>query len=183
MSRSVIGLDIGSSAVRAVEVSPGRTPRIRRAARVPLAPGVVQNGQVRDPDEVTKAVRRLWHENRFSHKVVRLGVGSGSVLVRGRSGNGRTVKLNTTGLVPATKTPVALAPGPFDPDVPAADTDTAAQEVQVPAGTDVARFAARGIAAVNYGPGDPNLAHTRDERVLVDQITAAVAMLRGYLSS
>ena len=72
---------------------------------------------------------------------------SGSVLVRGRSGNGRTVKLNTTGLVPATKTPVALAPGPFDPDVPAADTDTAAQEVQVPAGTDVARFAATGGSA------------------------------------
>src|SRR3984957_6463515 len=49
--------------------------------------------------------------------------------------------------------------------------------------TDVARFAARGIPAVNYGPGDPNLAHTRDERVAVDQITAAVAMLRSYLSS
>jgi succinyl-diaminopimelate desuccinylase len=49
--------------------------------------------------------------------------------------------------------------------------------------TDVARFAARGIPAVNYGPGDPNLAHTREERVSVDQITAAAAMLRGYLSS
>ncbi len=48
--------------------------------------------------------------------------------------------------------------------------------------TDVARFAARGIPAVNYGPGDPSLAHTRDERVPVDQITAAAAMLRGYLS-
>jgi succinyl-diaminopimelate desuccinylase len=47
----------------------------------------------------------------------------------------------------------------------------------------VSRFAARGIPAVNYGPGDPNLAHTRDERVAVDQITAAVAMLRSYLSS
>lgn len=82
MSRSIIGLDIGSSAVRAVEVLPGRSPRIRRAARIPLAPGVVVNGQVREPDEVTKAVRRLWHENRFSHKVVRLGIGSGSVLVR-----------------------------------------------------------------------------------------------------
>jgi len=49
--------------------------------------------------------------------------------------------------------------------------------------TDVSRFAARGIPAVNYGPGDPNLAHTRDERVAVDQITAAAAMLRAYLSS
>jgi succinyl-diaminopimelate desuccinylase len=48
--------------------------------------------------------------------------------------------------------------------------------------TDVARFAARGIPAVNYGPGDPNLAHRRDEQVPVDQITAAVAMLRAYLT-
>jgi succinyl-diaminopimelate desuccinylase len=49
--------------------------------------------------------------------------------------------------------------------------------------TDVSRFAARGIAAVNYGPGDPNLAHTRDELVPVHQITNAATMLRAYLSS
>jgi succinyl-diaminopimelate desuccinylase len=48
--------------------------------------------------------------------------------------------------------------------------------------TDVARFAARGIPAVNYGPGDPSLAHRADERVPVDQITAAVDMLRRYLN-
>jgi succinyl-diaminopimelate desuccinylase len=49
--------------------------------------------------------------------------------------------------------------------------------------TDVARFAALGIPAVNYGPGDPSLAHRADERVPVGQITAAVDMLRAYLSS
>jgi succinyl-diaminopimelate desuccinylase len=49
--------------------------------------------------------------------------------------------------------------------------------------TDVARFAALGIPAVNYGPGDPSLAHRADERVPVGQITAAVDMLRGYLGS
>jgi succinyl-diaminopimelate desuccinylase len=48
--------------------------------------------------------------------------------------------------------------------------------------TDVARFAALGIPAVNYGPGDPNLAHRRDEHVHVGQITAAVDVLRSYLS-
>jgi succinyl-diaminopimelate desuccinylase len=47
--------------------------------------------------------------------------------------------------------------------------------------TDVARFAARGIPAVNYGPGDPSLAHRADERVPVAQITAAAEMLRSYL--
>jgi succinyl-diaminopimelate desuccinylase len=48
--------------------------------------------------------------------------------------------------------------------------------------TDVSRFAALGIPAVNYGPGDPNLAHRSDERVPVANITAAVDMLRRYLS-
>ncbi|HET9876303.1 MAG TPA: succinyl-diaminopimelate desuccinylase, partial [Mycobacterium sp.] len=47
--------------------------------------------------------------------------------------------------------------------------------------TDVARFAALGIPAVNYGPGDPNLAHCTDERVQVEQITAATELLRRFL--
>lgn len=47
--------------------------------------------------------------------------------------------------------------------------------------TDVSRFAALGIPAVNYGPGDPNTAHRADEHVDVDQITAVTEMLRRYL--
>lgn len=49
--------------------------------------------------------------------------------------------------------------------------------------TDVARFAALGIPAVNYGPGDPNLAHKSDERVSTAAITATTQMLRRYLTS
>ena len=48
--------------------------------------------------------------------------------------------------------------------------------------TDVARFAALGIPALNYGPGDPNLAHQRDEHVAVGKIIEATALLRAYLS-
>jgi succinyl-diaminopimelate desuccinylase len=61
--------------------------------------------------------------------------------------------------------------------------DAAGGQVRAKYGwTDVSRFAALGIPAVNFGPGDPNLAHRRDERVPVANITAAVAMLRGYLT-
>ncbi|VEG39283.1 succinyl-diaminopimelate desuccinylase [Mycolicibacterium flavescens] len=49
--------------------------------------------------------------------------------------------------------------------------------------TDVSRFAALGVPAVNYGPGDPNLAHRVDERVEVAKITAATHVLRRYLTT
>jgi succinyl-diaminopimelate desuccinylase len=47
--------------------------------------------------------------------------------------------------------------------------------------TDVARFSALGIPAVNYGPGDPALAHADDERVPVEQIERCEAGLRAWL--
>ena len=49
--------------------------------------------------------------------------------------------------------------------------------------TDVARFAALGIPAVNYGPGDPSLAHADDERVPLAQIERCEQGLRAWLTS
>lgn len=47
--------------------------------------------------------------------------------------------------------------------------------------TDVARFDALGVAAVNYGPGDPLLAHTSGEHVAISAIVDCEAKMRAWL--
>jgi len=49
--------------------------------------------------------------------------------------------------------------------------------------TDVARFSALGIPAVNYGPGDPLKAHADDESVALQQITDCEDALRSWLTT
>jgi succinyl-diaminopimelate desuccinylase len=47
--------------------------------------------------------------------------------------------------------------------------------------TDVARFAAHGIAALNFGPGDPEIAHTAGEHVTRESLDGCYAVLGRFL--
>ncbi len=83
VATSVIGLDIGTTRVRAVEVQHSRgTPTVVRYAESPVPLGAVRDGEVTERDGVVHALRDLWQRGRFSHKDVVLGVGNQRVLVR-----------------------------------------------------------------------------------------------------
>lgn len=85
----VIGLDIGTTHVRAAELEfgsggPSATarPRLLKLGVAPLPPGAVREGEVVERQTVGSAIKRLWAEQKFSHKNVVLGVGNQRVVVR-----------------------------------------------------------------------------------------------------
>jgi type IV pilus assembly protein PilM len=83
VARGRIGLDVGSTAVRAAEVVLGSDqPSLVRAAQVPLPPGAVESGEVRDVEALAAAVRELWQRGAFKTRQAVLGVGNQRVVVR-----------------------------------------------------------------------------------------------------
>ena len=82
MAKIRIGLDIGTTAVRAAELQGGEAPVVVRAAQVPLVEGAVEAGEIRQPDLVSEALRELWDRGGFKSRQVYMGVGNQRVVVR-----------------------------------------------------------------------------------------------------
>lgn len=85
----VIGLDIGTTGVRAAEVefdsggpAKGAPGRVTQVGFVPVPWGAVHDGEVAEPATVASAIKQLWAERKFASKDVVVGVGNQRVLVR-----------------------------------------------------------------------------------------------------
>jgi type IV pilus assembly protein PilM len=84
VAASVVGLDIGSTAVRGVELSANAKakPSIVRSFEVALPTGAVVRGEVIEPEIVGSALKKLWVQGGFKSKKVVLGTGNQGVIVR-----------------------------------------------------------------------------------------------------
>jgi type IV pilus assembly protein PilM len=81
--RSAVGLDIGTSGVRAAELSFGKDQvTLEKFGQVALPEGAVRDGEVVDPDAVAAAIRQLWTHTKFTSKKVVVGVANQKVVVR-----------------------------------------------------------------------------------------------------
>ncbi len=79
----VVGLDIGTSAVRAAEISSGKNGlTLSKFGQVALAPGSVVDGEIRDSASVSHAISTLFKRNKISNKKVVVGVANQRVVVR-----------------------------------------------------------------------------------------------------
>ena len=82
-ARTAIGLDIGTSGVRAAELAFGKSGiTLEKFGQVALPEGVVRDGEVFDPDAVTEAIKQLWAHTKFASKKVVIGVANQKVIVR-----------------------------------------------------------------------------------------------------
>jgi type IV pilus assembly protein PilM len=81
--RTAIGLDIGTSGVRAAELVFGKSGiTLEKFGQVALPAGAVRDGEVIDVDAVAQAIKQLWAHTKFSGKKVVVGVANQKVLVR-----------------------------------------------------------------------------------------------------
>lgn len=84
MASRIVGIDIGSTTVRAVEVE-GATkarPTVVRFHEVPLPSGAARSGEVLETHTVASALKKLWSAGGFKSKNVVLGMGNQRVIAR-----------------------------------------------------------------------------------------------------
>jgi type IV pilus assembly protein PilM len=84
MGKTIVGVDIGSTMLRAVEVADADKPRptLLRYHEQVLPEGAVSRGEVLEPNTVANALKHLWSSGGFKSKDVVLGVGNQRVLAR-----------------------------------------------------------------------------------------------------
>ena len=82
MAKHVIGVDVGTNAIRAAEIVTGDRPYLHRFGQVALPLGAVHEGEVVDVVAVSDALKRLWREVGFASKSVRVGLASPRVILR-----------------------------------------------------------------------------------------------------
>ncbi|MGC4084232.1 MAG: pilus assembly protein PilM [Vicinamibacterales bacterium] len=82
-AKTVVGLDIGSSAVKAVELrAAGKGYRVAAIASEPIPPDSIVDGAIIDGGAVADAIRRLFGQKAFKAKEVAASLSGNAVIVK-----------------------------------------------------------------------------------------------------
>ena len=82
-AKAIVGLDIGSSAVKAVELkTTGKTYRAVAFGSEPVPPDSIVDGAIIDGTAIADAIRRLFERHRFNSKDVAASLSGNAVIVK-----------------------------------------------------------------------------------------------------
>jgi len=202
MARNCIGLDIGSSAIKAVEVRTGKGGiQLLAFGMEPLMPQTIVDGTIMDQGAVVDAIRALWNRLKLKQKDVAIAIAGHSVIIKkitvppmSRDELAEQVPYEAEHHVPFAKDDVEIdyevvsnqnAAGQMELLLVAAKKEVVHDYAQVvrdaglnPQIVDVAAFSAQNAFEVNY-PLQP------DETVVLVNIGAAISninIVRGNVS-
>jgi type IV pilus assembly protein PilM len=202
MAKTCIGLDIGSSSIKAVQLKTGRSGlELQAFGMQPLVPQTIVDGTIMDQAAIVEAIRALWSRLRLRHKEVAIGIAGHSVIIKKIAVPAMTLEELRTQIryeaehhIPFSRDDVEIDYHVVDPHnaqgqtellLVAAKKEVVADYVQVvrdaslqPQVVDVAAFAGQNAYEVNY-PLDPR------ETVVLVTIGAAISninIVRGGVS-
>lgn len=81
MAKSVVGLDIGTTSIRGVQArANGRKIVLEKAFTEPIPAGIMLDGGIAEPTELTQVIKQAWKKHKIATKDVRLGVGGDRII-------------------------------------------------------------------------------------------------------
>src|SRR5207237_8559374 len=82
-AKTIVGLDVGSSSIKAVELKRGRDGiEVAHLGLEPLAPDIVVDSMIVDSGTVSTAISKLFTDNEIKSKAVATAVSGHSVIVK-----------------------------------------------------------------------------------------------------
>ncbi len=107
--KNLVGLDIGSSAVKAVELrKKGNSYELVNLGIEPLGQDTVVDGAIMDALSVSSAIEKIFSDNRIKTKNVATSVSGHSVIVKRSHGGGRTPTRSFTTPFPMRRSSISL---------------------------------------------------------------------------
>jgi len=80
---SLVGLDIGSRTIKAAKLAETKKGRgLKRFGMIDIAPGLIEDGAINEPEEVAEAIRQLFKTFNLREKNVAVSIGGYSVIVK-----------------------------------------------------------------------------------------------------
>jgi type IV pilus assembly protein PilM len=82
LARVGVGLDIGTSSIKIIELEGGAPIRLSRFGRIPLPEGALVGGVVKDSDAVSRSITEAFQALQIKHKQVQVAIAGQAVVVR-----------------------------------------------------------------------------------------------------
>lgn len=82
MARVGVGLDIGANSIKVVELLGGLKPRLSRFGKVALPEGALNAGEIKDREQVGKAIKELFAKTKIRSKRVVIAIAGQAAIIR-----------------------------------------------------------------------------------------------------